>query len=108
MHVKLDLLLLRQQFRFSIDLILVRELPFYTFSRSTPYIQILVLGLSWRKFTKYRAREKGIIRLRFDTADLNKRITLNLSSQQLGAQKIVFFSRASDQKVNINLVKRFN
>ena len=32
--------MLLQRFRFSIDLILVRELTLYTFSRSTPYIVI--------------------------------------------------------------------
>ena len=53
--------LLRHRFRFSIDLILVRELTLYTLSRSTPYIVIPVFGLTCWKFTKDGAREKEII-----------------------------------------------
>ena len=44
--------MLRHRFRFSIELILVRELTLYTVSRSTPYIVIPVFGLTRRKFTK--------------------------------------------------------
>ena len=54
-------LLLRHRFRFSIDLILVRELTLYTLSRSTPYIVIPVFGLTCWKFTKDGAREEEII-----------------------------------------------
>ena len=54
-------LLLRHRFRFSIDLILVRELTLYTLLRSTPYIVIPVFGLTRWKFTKDGAREKEII-----------------------------------------------
>ena len=53
-----NFLLLRHRFRFSIDLILVRELTLYTLSRSTPYIVIPVFGLTCWKFTKDEAREK--------------------------------------------------
>ena len=52
---------LRQQFRFSIDLILVRDLTLDTLSRSTPYIVIPVFGLTRKKITKDGAREKEII-----------------------------------------------
>ena len=47
--------LLRQRFRFPIDLILDGKLTFYTFSKSTLYIVILVFGLTRRKFTKDEA-----------------------------------------------------
>ena len=53
--------LLRHRFRFSIDLILVRDLTLYTLSRSTPYIVIPVFGLTCWKFTKDGAREEEII-----------------------------------------------
>ena len=53
--------MLRQQFRFSIDLILVRDWNLYTLSRSTPYIEIPVFGLTRKKITKDGAREKEVI-----------------------------------------------
>ena len=56
-----SMVMLRHRFRFPIDLILVRELTLYTLSRSTPYIVILVFGVTRRKFTKDEAREKEII-----------------------------------------------
>ena len=52
---------LRHRLRFSIDLILVRELTLYTLSRSTPYIVIPVFDLTYWKFTKDGAREEEII-----------------------------------------------
>ena len=54
-------IVLRQQFRFSIDLILVRDWTLYTLSRSTPYIEIPVFGLTRKKITKDGAREKEVI-----------------------------------------------
>ena len=53
--------LLCHRFRFSIDLILVRELTLYTLLRPTPYIVILIFRLTCRKFAKDGARGKEII-----------------------------------------------
>ena len=58
--------MLRQRFRFSIDLILVRELTLYTLLRSTPYIVIPVVGLSCWKFTKDGARDNSTLRYECD------------------------------------------
>ena len=58
--------LLRRRFRFSIDLIFVRELTLYTLSRSTPYIVILIFGLT-RKKGRSRISTIWVPRLGFDT-----------------------------------------
>ena len=57
---------LRHRFRFSIDLVLVRDLTFYTLSGSTPYIVIPVFGLTRRTITKDGAREKEIICFKYN------------------------------------------
>ena len=74
--------LLRQQFRFSIDLILVRDLTPYTLSRSTPYIVIPVFALTRNKITKDGAREKEIICFKYNYTEFD----------------VMFLKRKSDEK----------